>query len=241
MLRKGRTMSEAASRLKQPRTKLRDRILPDYTKGEEIFNMVSHIVGGALGIAALVLCVVKAAMKGNTWGVVSSSIYGSSLIVLYTMSSVYHGLHKNMGKKVMQVIDHCTIYYLIGGTYTPILLSGIRPTHPGWAWTIFGLVWGLSITAAVFTAIDHNKYQRFSMICYIAIGWCIVIAAKPTIDALGWAPILWILGGGVAYTIGAVLYSIGKKKGRRYMHSVFHLFVLAGSVLQFFAIYFYVL
>ena len=234
-------MSEATSKLHQPRTKLRDRILPDYTKGEEIFNMVSHIVGGALGIAALVLCVVKAAMNGNTWGVVSSSIYGSSLIVLYTMSSVYHGLHKNMGKKVMQVIDHCTIYYLIGGTYTPILLSGIRPTHPGWAWTIFGLVWGLSITAAVFTAIDHNKYQKFSMICYIAIGWCIVIAAKPTIDALGWAPILWILGGGIAYTIGAVLYSIGKKKGKRYMHSVFHLFVLAGSILQFFAIYFYVL
>ncbi len=234
-------MSEAATRLRQPRTKLRDRILPDYTKGEEIFNMVSHIVGGALGIAALVLCVVKSAMKGDTWGVVSSSIYGSSLILLYTMSSVYHGLHKNMGKKVMQVIDHCTIYFLIGGTYTPIVLAGIRRTHPGWAWTIFGIVWGLSIAAAVFTAIDHNKYQKLSMICYIAIGWCIVIAAKPTIEAIGWAAILWILGGGVAYTIGAVLYSIGKKKGRRYMHSVFHLFVLAGSVLQFFAIYFYVL
>ena len=234
-------MGTVASRLKQPRTKLRDRILPDYTKGEEIFNMVSHIVGGALGIAALVLCVVKSALKGDPWGVVSSSIYGASLIVLYTMSSIYHGLHKNMGKKVMQVIDHCTIYFLIAGTYTPIVLTGIRRSHPGWAWTIFGIVWGLSIAACVFTAIDHNKYQRLSMICYIAIGWCIVIAAKPTIEAIGWTAILWILGGGISYTIGAVLYSIGKKKGKRYMHSVFHLFVLAGSILQFVAIYFYVL
>ena len=229
------------SRLRQPRTKLKDRILPDYTKGEEIFNMVSHIVGGALGIAALVLCVVKSAMKGDPWGVASSSIYGASLIVLYTMSSVYHGLHPNMGKKVMQVIDHCTIYFLIGGTYTVIVLTGVRRIHPGWAWTIFGIVWGLSIAAAVFTAIDHNKYQRLSMICYIAIGWCIVIAAKPTIEAIGWAAVLWILGGGISYTIGAILYSIGKKKGKRYMHSVFHLFVVAGSVLQFFAIYFHVL
>ena len=234
-------MSEKAEGIRQPRTKLKDRILPDYTKGEEIFNMVSHIVGGALGIAALVLCVVKSALKSDSWGVTSSAIYGSSLIVLYTMSSVYHGLHKNMGKKVMQVIDHCTIYYLIGGTYTVILLTGVRRVHPGWAWTMFGIVWGLSIMAAVFTAIDHNKYRHLSMICYLAIGWCIVIAAKPTIDAIGWKPILWILGGGVAYTIGAVLYSMGKKKGKRYMHSVFHLFVLAGSILQFFAIYLYVL
>ncbi|MBO4265710.1 MAG: hemolysin III family protein [Lachnospiraceae bacterium] len=234
-------MGQASAKLRQPRTKLKDRVLPDYTKGEEIFNMVSHIVGGALGIAALVLCVVRSAMKGDPWGVVSSSIYGSSLIILYTMSSVYHGLHKNMGKKVMQVIDHCTIYYLIGGTYTVILLTGVRRIHPGWAWTMFGIVWGLSIMAAVFTAIDHNKYQRLSMICYIAIGWCIVIAAKPTIEAVGWPAILWVLGGGISYTIGAVLYAIGKKKGKRYMHSVFHLFVVAGSVLQFFGIFFCVL
>ena len=234
-------MGSFGSALRQPRTKLRDRILPDYTKGEEIFNMVSHIVGGALGIAALVLCVVRSALKGDPWGVVSSSIYGASLIILYTMSSVYHGLRPNMGKKVMQVIDHCTIYFLIAGTYTPIVLAGIRRTYPGWAWSIFGIVWGLSIAACVFTAIDHNKYRRLSMICYIAIGWCIVIAAKPTIVSIGWTPVWWILGGGVAYTIGAVLYSLGKKNGRRYMHSVFHLFVLAGSVLQFFAIFFYIL
>ncbi|MCR5687172.1 MAG: hemolysin III family protein [Lachnospiraceae bacterium] len=234
-------MGTAVSGLKKPRTKLADRILPDYTKGEEVFNMVSHIVGGALGIAALVLCVIKSALNHDPWGVVSSSIYGASLIILYTMSSVYHGLRPNMGKKVMQVIDHCTIYFLIGGTYTPILLAGIRRTHPGWAWTVFGLVWGFSAAASVFTAIDHNKYQRLSMICYIAIGWCIVIAAKPTVEAIGWTAILWILGGGVAYTIGAVLYALGKKRGKRYMHSVFHLFVLLGSILQFIAIYFYVL
>ena len=224
-----------------PRTRLADRILPDYTRGEEIFNMVTHIVGGAFGIAALVLCVVKCALAHDVWGVVSSAIYGASLIVLYTMSSVYHGLHISMGKKVMQVIDHCTIYFLIGGTYTVIVLAGIRRIHPGWAWTLFGIVWGFSCLGAVFTAIDHNKYKKLSMICYIAIGWSIIIAIKPTIEAIGIAALLWILGGGVLYTIGAVLYVRGKKKQIRYMHSIFHIFVLLGSFLQFIAVYFCIL
>lgn len=234
-------LSSISTTLHTPRTKVRDRILPDYTKGEEIFNMVTHIVGGAFGIAALVLCVVKCALEHNTWGVVSSAIYGASLIILYTISSVYHGLHVSLGKKVMQVIDHCTIYFLIGGTYTPILLTKLRENHPGWAFSLFGIVWGLSIFAAVFTAIDHNKYKRLSMICYIAIGWVIVIAAKPTIESIGIPALLWILGGGVSYTVGAVLYVKGKKKHIRYMHSVFHLFVLLGSFLQFVAVYFLIL
>ena len=116
------------------RTKLIDRRLPDYTKGEEIFNMVSHIVGGALGIAALVLCVVFSAIRQDPWAVVGSSIYGATLILLYSSSSIYHGLRHEMGKKVMQVIDHCTIYFLIGGTYTPILFTCIREHDPVWAW-----------------------------------------------------------------------------------------------------------
>ena len=157
-------MSEGVSRLRQPRTKLKDRILPDYTKGEEIFNMVSHIVGGALGIAALVLCVVKSAMKGDPWGVTSSAIYGSSLIVLYTMSSVYHGLHRNMGKKVMQDIDHCTIYYLIGGTYTLILLSGVRRTHPGWAWTMFAVSCAAQIGVAPLIAYYFGRFSNYFLL-----------------------------------------------------------------------------
>jgi len=221
------------------RTKLIDRKLPDYTRGEEIFNMVSHIVGGSLGVAALVLTVVFSAIHHDAWAVVGSAIYGSSLIALYTVSSIYHGLHPGTAKKVMQVIDHCTIYFLIGGTYTPVLLTAIRTVSPGWAWTLFGIVWGLAALAAVFTAIDLKKYAVFSMICYIGMGWCIVIAAKTAIAAIPLPGLFFLLSGGIAYTIGAVLYGFGRK--HRYMHSVFHLFVILGSVLQFFCILFYVI
>ena len=121
------------------RTPLRDRKLPDYTRGEDIANMVTHIVGGALGVVVLVLGVILAALHHNVWGVVGGSLYGASMIALYSVSSIYHGLKPGMGKKVMQVIDHCTIYFLIAGTYTPILLSSIRPVYPALAWVIFGV------------------------------------------------------------------------------------------------------
>ncbi len=221
------------------RTKLADRALPDYTKGEEIFNMVSHIVGGALGLAALVLCVVFAALHGDAWGVVGSSIYGATLILLYTASSIYHGLRHPTAKRVMQVIDHCTIYFLIGGTYTPILLTAIREQDPVWAWVLFGIVWGLAAMATTLTAIDLKKYSKLSMACYIGMGWSILIAAKTAIAAIPLPGLLFILGGGIAYTVGAVLYGIGKR--HRYMHSLFHLFVVAGSILQFFGIFFYII
>ena len=221
------------------RTKLRDRSLPVYTHGEEVFNTVSHIVGGGFGVIVLLACVLRAALRGDTWAVVGSAIYGGSMVVLYTVSSVYHGLHHPMGKKVMQVIDHCTIYLLIGGTYTPILLSSIRPVSPAWAWTLFGIVWGLAAMAATLTAIDLKKYAVLSMICYIGMGWCIVIAAPTAVQAIPLPGLLWLLAGGIAYTIGAVLYGLGKK--HRYMHAVFHLFVVVGSILQFICILFYVL
>ena len=221
------------------RTKLSERQLPSYTKAEELINMISHIVGGALGVVALVLCVIFSALHRNVWGVVGSAIYGASLILLYATSSVYHGLRPNMGKKVMQVLDHCTIYFLIGGTYTPILLSGIRRVSPVWAWVLFGIVWGLAAMAATFTAIDLKKYSKLSMACYIGMGWSIVIAAKTAIEAIPLPGLLWCLGGGISYTIGAVLYGLGKK--RKYMHSVFHIFVVLGSLMQFFCIFFYVI
>ena len=217
----------------------REITIPDYTKGEEIFNMVSHIVGGALGVVSLVLCIVFSAIHRNPWAVVGSAIYGTSLIALYTVSSVYHGLHRGTGKKVMQVIDHCTIYFLIAGTYTPVLFCSIRPEHPAIAWILFGIVWGCAALGATFTAIDLKKYSVFSMICYIGMGWCIVLAWKPTMAALGTYGLLFMLLGGIAYTIGAVLYGLGKKK--RYMHSMFHLFVVLGSLLQFFSIFFHVI
>ncbi len=221
------------------RTKLRDRSLPTYTHGEEIFNTVSHIVGGGFGVIALLACVLRAALRGNAWGVVAGAIYGASMILLYTVSSVYHGLHHPMAKKVMQVIDHCTIYLLIGGTYTPILLCSIRLVSPPWAWTLFGIVWGLAAMAATLTAIDLKKYAVLSMACYIGMGWCIVIAADVAIRSIPRPGLLWLLAGGIAYTVGAVLYGFGKK--HRYMHAVFHLFVVAGSILQFVCILCYVL
>ena len=217
------------------RTKLADRVLPDYTKGEELANMITHIVGGVFGIVALIICVVLSVMNHDGFYVVGSAIYGASLIILYTMSSVYHGLRPNMGKRVMQVIDHCTIYFLIGGTYSPIVLGPLREVSPGWGWSIFGVVWGLAIFSAVLTAIDLKKYAKISMIGYIGIGWCIVIASVPTIKAVTLEGFMWLLGGGIAYTVGAILYGLGKKK--RYIHSIFHVFVLLGTILQFVCIY----
>ena len=156
------------------RIKLDDRELPDYTKGEEIFNMVSHIVGGALGIAAMVLCIIMAAKHGSAIGVISSIIYGITLIDLYAMSSIYHGLKPGKAKKVMQVLDHCTIYFLIAGSYTPVLLVAMMPKYPVIAWVLFGIVWGCAVVACTLTAIDLKKYNVFSMICYLAMGWCII-------------------------------------------------------------------
>ena len=146
------------------RTKLSDRVLPDYSRGEELMNTVTHIVGGALGVAALTLCVVFAALRHNVYGVVGSAIYGASLIALYTVSSVYHGLKPGMGKKVMQIVDHCTIYFLIAGTYTVIVLSAIRPRYPVLGWGLFAFEWDMAALATTLTAIDLKKYNVISMI-----------------------------------------------------------------------------
>lgn len=210
------------------RIKLADRILPDYTKGEEIFNMVTHIVGGALGIAALCLCIIFAALHRNTAGVLSGTVFGVSMILLYTMSSIYHGLHSNTAKKVFQVLDHCTIYFLISGTYTPLLVCGIRKADPVACWVTFGVVWGLTALAVTLTAIDLEKYKLFSMICYLGMGWCIIFSIRTAYTVLGLVSFWLLLAGGICYTVGAVLFKIGAHK--RYFHSVFHIFVLLGSI-----------
>ena len=221
------------------RTKLAERKLPRYTRGEEITNMVTHIVGGTMGIAVLTLCVIRAAIHHNPMGVVTSAIYGATMILLYTMSSIYHGLLPSTGKKVMQVIDHCTIYVLIAGTYTPIVLASIAPKYPALGWTLCGVEWGLAALAITLTAIDLKKYNVFSMICYIGMGWGIIAFIPKVIEVLTLPGFWFLLSGGIAYTIGAVLYGIGSKKP--WMHSVFHVFVIIGSLLQFFAIFFYCL
>ena len=211
------------------RTPLKHRLLPNYTRGEEIANMSTHIIGAAAGVIVLVLSIIIAA-NNSSWAVVGASIYGAAMICLYTVSSVYHGLKPCMGKKVMQVIDHCTIYVLIAGTYTPILLAAIRPHYPLICWIVFGVQWLLAAFGIVFAAIDHKKYSKLTMACYIGMGWLIIIALKPTIECVGVSGFLLLLGGGISYTIGAVLYAIGKKK--KYYHTVFHAFVVLGSLMQ---------
>lgn len=221
------------------RTKLIDRILPNYTKVEEIFNMVTHIVGGGLGVIYLVISILIGAFHRNPWAIVSASVYGASTVALFTMSSVYHGLKPCMGKKVLQVLDHCTIYFMIAGTYTPITICAMREKYPFTAWTIFGVVWGLAALGITLTAIDIKKYEKFAMACYLCMGWCIIIPINKTVDSIGVYGILWMLIGGILYTIGAVLYRIGIKK--KYIHSVFHIFVDLASIAQFAGIALYVL
>lgn len=225
------------------RIKLKDRILPDYTRGEEIFNMVSHIVGGGFGVIACATCVVKAFLYGNAYDIVGAFVYGLSMVILYTMSSLYHGLKSEMAKKVFQIIDHCTIFILIAGTYTPIVLSSIRPAIPWMGWTVFGFVWGLSALGIVLNAIDLKHYSKLSMVLYILLGWCIILTGKSCIATIGTDGLFWMLMGGISYTVGAVFYGVGGhgKHPLRYMHSVFHLFVVAGSILQYFGIIFYVI
>ena len=218
------------------RTRLAERTMPDYTKGEEAFNALSHAAGGVFAVAALVLCVLKSLPRGGC-AVACACVYGASMIVLYCMSSVYHGLPASMGKRVMQVLDHCSIYFMIAGSYTPILLCALRPLYPALAWSVFGMEWGLAVLAAALTAIDLKRYAVFSMACYILMGWCVAAFFPQAAQALSMPGIWLLLAGGICYTVGAALYGLGSKK--RWFHSIFHVFVLAGSTLHFLSIYFY--
>ena len=221
------------------RTKLSDRCLPAYSRGEEMMNMITHALGGLLGIAVLAMCVIRAVQNHNIYGIAASAVYGAAMICTFTVSSVYHGLLPCFGKKVMQVIDHCTIYFLIAGTYTAVVLSAIRPVYPLLGWGLFIFEWVLAAIAATLTAIDLKKYEVFSMICYIGMGWAVIPFAKQTRVALTEPGFNLLLAGGIAYTIGAVLYGIGSKK--KWMHSIFHIFVVLGALLQFLSIFLYAL
>ena len=221
------------------RTKLKDRVLPVYSKGEEVFNMTSHIVGAVLGIVATVLCVVFAAIHHNGYGVVAGAIYGVTMILLYTMSSIYHGLSpKRYSKKVFQVLDHCSIFLLIAGSYTPFALCSFREYNTALGWTIFGVIWFIAIIGIILNSIDIKKFKVFSMICYLGMGWCILFKINLLPKLLGNAGLALLAAGGVAYTVGAILYGVGKK--HKWMHSIFHMFILLGSILQFLCILLYV-
>lgn len=216
---------------------LKEKIqIPNYSLGEEITNAILHGIGALLAIAALVLCVVFSAIHHNPYAVVSSCLYGSTLIILYTMSCLYHSLKVNNAKRVFRIIDHCSIFLLIAGTYTPLTLVSLNGPI---GWTLFGIIWGVSILGIILNTIDLNKYKVISMILYVMMGWAIIFTFPRLLKVIDMAGIYLLVAGGIVYTIGAIFYGVGKKI--KYMHSVFHFFVLAGSILHFFAILLYVI
>ncbi len=206
-----------------------------YTVGEEIFNSVSHGVGVLLSIAALVLLIVFAAIYSDGYGLASALVYGISLILLYTMSMVYHIVQNKTAKKVLRIFDHCSIFILIAGTYTPYLLVSMRGAL---GWTIFGIIWGVTVIGILMNAISLEKFRILSLICYVLMGWGIILSIKPLAQNLALPGLMLLIAGGVVYTVGVVFYVLKKY---RYMHSIWHLFVLAGSIFHYFSILLFVL
>lgn len=223
------------------RTKIDDRELPVYSRGEEIFNMTSHIVGAGMALIVLIACIAVSVIHKNWWGLGTGIIFGVSMIVMYIMSSIYHGLslRKARAKKILQVIDHDMIFVLIAGSYTPFALCTFRPHDPVLGWSILLVTWGVTALGVTLTSIDWKKYRVFSMICYIAMGWCIIVRADLIPALLGPGGTILLVAGGIAYTIGAILYGVGVRK--KWMHSIFHLFILVGSLYHSICILLYVL
>ena len=208
--------------------------IPEYSLGEELVSSISHGIGALLGIAALVLSVV---FSKNPIAIVSSAIYGITLIILYLISCLYHSFSPRIkAKKVFRVLDHDSIYLLIFGTYMPYLLVSIGGSK---GWTLCGILLGLSILGIVFNSINLEKFKNVSLISYILMGWIIIFSFNDVYNSIGFYGTLYLILGGVFYTIGALFYRLGKKI--KYMHSIFHLLVLAGSIFHFFSIFLYVI
>ncbi len=204
--------------------------LPRYSLGEEIFSSVSHGVSALFAVAALVLLLVFCEKTPKK--VVSAAIYGASMVLLYTVSTIYHALGLNRAKVVFRSLDHCTIFLLIAGTYTPITLVSLGGAL---GWVMFGVVWGAAVLGVVLNAVSVERFKRFSMVCYLAMGWVVIVAMKRFFESVSPLGFWCLLAGGLCYTLGAVLYGVGKRIP--YIHSVFHLFVLAGSVLHSVCVY----
>ena len=209
---------------------------PAYSATEEIWNSATHVVGILFSVAALAVMVTLASIYGNSWAIVSCAIFGVSMTGVYTASSFYHAVPFERAKRILKKFDHIAIYYLIAGTYTPYTLVTLRGPA---GWVMFGIVWAVAITGVVLNAVNLKKFAKISVVCYVALGWVILLATKTLVANLAYPGLVLLVAGGVAYTVGAVLYAIGSKK--MYFHSIFHFFCLIGTVLHFFSIYFYVL
>jgi hemolysin III len=206
--------------------------IPSYNLKEEIINSVSHGIGAIFSIVVLILCIIKAS---NVKSIISVIIYGVLMFILYVISCIYHALGRNVsGKKVLRVIDHINVMLMVAGTYMPICLS-LLDAKLGW-W-VFGIVWFITIIAVVFNAIDVDKYTVISVICNLLLGWGVLLLIKPLLNVCSMNGIILLILGGVMYTVGSILYGIGSKIP--YMHSVFHFFVLFGSIFHFIFIYGY--
>ena len=210
--------------------------IPHYTLGEELMNSISHGVGALFGIVALVLCVVRAAQSGDPYRIVSGAIFGFTVLILYLMSCLYHALKVNKAKRVFRVIDHCTIFLLIAGTYTPYTLVSLRDSV---GWWVFGVIWATAIVGIVLNAVSLKKFSKISVVLYLIMGWMIIIAYQPMVQAIPGGGMQLLVWGGVAYTVGAILYGVGSRK--KYFHSIFHFFCMIGTALHFLSIYLYVM
>lgn len=206
-----------------------------YPAKEELINVITHLVGLILSIAATALLITFASIYGTVWHIVSFSIFGSSLITLYLASTLYHSAKRKTLRKRLNVFDHAAIYVLIAGTYTPFCLVGLNGTL---GWTLFGITWGLALIGITLKIFFIGKYDKISTLGYVLMGWVAVIASKSLINNLEFETLMYLLLGGISYTVGALLYSMNKI---RYNHAIFHFFVLGGSTLHFISIFFYLL
>lgn len=212
--------------------------LANYTRSEDWLNSISHMVGGGLSIIALILCLVRAIVVRRWDYALLGLVYGLTMIAMYSCSSVYHALRPNRGKKAMRMVDHAMIYPMIAGTISPVAVLVIVPVRPALGWAVFGVAWAVVAAAVPITLTLFNKTKVTQMILYLALGWMIIVALRVLLQTFDRTGTLLLVAGGVAYTLGAIIYGIGSK--HRYFHSVFHFFVLAGSILHFFALYLYV-
>lgn len=208
--------------------------LPEYRPGEEVAHVVTHGLGVVLSLAALALLVLTALRQGDIWHLVGNSIYGATLIILYTGSTIYHSARSKRWRHVAKIIDHCAIYLLIAGTYTPFTLITLRGP---WGWSLFGIVWGVALVGVAVEAWWVYRPKKLASALYLALGWVVVVAIKPLLERLPAGGMVWVVAGGMCYTLGTVFYVM---KRTRYMHAVWHVFVLAGSICHFIAVRLYV-